>query len=82
MHQVAVELGRRRVEDIDAALTPFLAAAGAEVAAVAGVPWRFSSDDAVVLLLRLISRVAIVAPDAGGPHTTRLLDKLTAAPTQ
>lgn len=78
--QVACELGHRRVEDLDASLTPYLAAAAAELAALAGISWRFSTDDAPVALLRLMARAAIVAPDVGGPHTERLLEVLEAGP--
>ena len=64
------------VADIDPALLPFLAAAAAELASVAGIPWRFSTDDPAVALLRLIARATIVRPDASGPHTGRLLAQL------
>ena len=61
------------------AVLPAMAAAAAELALVAGVPWRFSLDDPPVALLRLIARIAIRAPDAGGPHTARLAAQLPAA---
>jgi hypothetical protein len=62
--------------DIDDALAPLLAAAAAEVALGTGIPWRYRSDDPPVASLRLIANVAVRNPDAGGPHTARLLDRL------
>lgn len=64
------------VADIDDALVPFLAAAGAESALVAGIRWSFGADDPPVALLRLIAKAALRCPDASGPHTTRLLAAL------
>ncbi len=64
------------VVDIDAALTPYLAAAAAEMALGAAIPWPFSADDAPVALLRLIAKAALASPEAGGPHTDRLLSEL------
>ncbi len=57
-------------------LTPAMAAAAAELALLTGVSWRFSPDDPAIALLRMIARVAIVAPDAGGPHCARLAEVL------
>lgn len=65
------------VHDIDAALVPLLAAAAAEVAFATGIPWSRSGDDPPVALLRLIAKVAIRNPTAGGPHTDLLLSHLT-----
>jgi hypothetical protein len=69
-------LGQLEVDDIDPALVPYLAAAAAELALVAGIPWRFGVDDPPVALLRMIAKVGIRCPDAGGAHTTRLFDRL------
>jgi hypothetical protein len=65
------------VADLDAAVVPYLAAAAAELTALAGIPWRSSSDALPVALLRVISKVGIVQPRAGGPHTARLLAVLS-----
>jgi hypothetical protein len=62
---------------IDTTRLSSLAAAAAELASVAGIPWRFSLDDPAVALVRLITKVAIAHPDASGPHTARLLAQLT-----
>ena len=62
--------------DIDPALVPFLASAGAEIGSVAGIPWTFSPDDPAVALVRLIAQVTLMCPDASGPHTARLLARL------
>jgi len=64
------------VADLRPALVPYLAAAAAELALVAGIAWRFSDDDAPVALLRMIAKVSIRAPGANGPHTLRLFDQL------
>lgn len=64
------------VSDISEQIAPYLAAAAAEVAFVAGVPWRYSADDPIVAMLRLFSRVGLKSPDATGPHTQRLFDEL------
>lgn len=69
-------LARIEVADIGAQLVPYLAAAAAELAFLAGISWRFSADDPAVALLRLIARVTMQQPQAGGPHTARLLDQL------
>ena len=82
---LAARLAERRVADIGADLLPDLAAAAAELGSVSGISWRFSTDDPAVALLRVIAKVAIVAPDAAGPHTTRLvtlLDHLGGAPAR
>jgi hypothetical protein len=69
-------LARIEAADIEATLVPYLAAATAELALMAGIPWRFSADDPPVSLLRMIAKVAIMQPHTGGPHTARLLDQL------
>jgi hypothetical protein len=69
-------LGQLEVDDIEPALVPYLAAAAAELALVAGIPWRFGVDDPPVALLRMIAKVGSRRPDAGGAHTTRLFDRL------
>jgi hypothetical protein len=73
---VAVHLGLLEIDDIDAELTALVAAAAAEVAHATGIVWSRDSDDAPVALLRLIAKVTIRNPTAGGPHTARLLDRL------
>ncbi|MFK8025337.1 MAG: hypothetical protein AB8G26_15375 [Ilumatobacter sp.] len=65
------------VAAIDASTVPLLAAAAAELALVSGMPWRFSTDDPAVALLRVIARATLTAPDAGGPHTDRLAAHLS-----
>jgi len=77
----AIDVNRRlallEVADIEAHLVPYLAAAAAELASIAAVPWRFAGDDAPVALLRMIAKVTIRHPDVGGPHTARLLEQLS-----
>lgn len=73
---IITELAAFEVADLPEQITPFLAAAGAEIALVAGIKWRFSADDVIVVLLRLISRGAIAKPGATGPHTQRLYEQL------
>lgn len=74
--QVNGRLAQLRVADLDARLLPFLAAGAAEMACEAGIPWRLSTDDPAVALLRLIAKVTLTSPDVGGPHTSRLFDQL------
>lgn len=74
--QVNQCLAGLRVGEIPAQLIPFMAAAAAEMALGAGIPWRFSADDPPVALLRLIAKAGIKDPQAGGPHTDRLLAQL------
>lgn len=74
---VSARLARLEVADIDPAWLPFLAAAAAELASVAGISWRFSVDDPAVALLRMIAKATITCPDASGPHTGRLLNQLS-----
>lgn len=57
-----------------------MAAAAAELALLAGIPWRFGADDPPIALLRMIARASLVAPDAGGPHCDRLADELESTP--
>ncbi len=73
---VCEQLAQMEVCDVDAPLVPYMAAAAAEMALVAGIAWRFSADDAPVALMRLIAKVAIKEPNAGGSHTERLLAQL------
>ena len=70
---ICEELAQYRVSDLPTAWVPFLAAAAAEVSRAAGLSWRIGSDDPAVALLRIVARVSIVAPDAGGVHCERLL---------
>lgn len=74
------QLARIQVADIEPSMVPFLAAAAAEMALASGTPWRISADDPAVALLRLIAKVGINHPHAGGPQTDRLLARLTAHP--
>ena len=74
--EVNAGLARIEVADIDPQIVPFLAAAAAELAFLAGIPWRFSADDAPVALLRLIAKATMLHPNASGPHTARLVDQL------
>ncbi len=64
------------VFDIKPSLVPYLAAAAAELALVAGMPWRFSTDDPAVALLRVIAKASFHQPLATGPHTARLFGEL------
>lgn len=64
------------VDDIDPALAVDLSAATAELALPAGLSWTFRADDPPIALLRMLARIAMRCPDAGGPHTARLLDRL------
>lgn len=73
---VTRRLALLELNDIDAALVPLLAAAAAEVALATGIPWRHSSEDSPVPLVRLIMKVAVRNPTASGPYTARLLDRL------
>ena len=68
-------LAHRSTDELTA-LAPAMAAAAAELALLGDVPWRFSADDPPVALLRMISRVALLAPDVGGPHCARLAEAL------
>lgn len=70
---VTARLALLEVAEIDPAWLPFMAAAGAELAHSAGIPWRFGDDDPAIVLLRLIAKATITCPDASGPHTSRLL---------
>lgn len=74
--QVNQRLGGLLVVEIEDQLVPFMAAAAAEMALGAGIPWQFSADDPPVALLRLIAKAGIKDPQAGGPHTDRLLARL------
>lgn len=69
-------LAQVEVAQIDDRLVPYLAAAAAELALLADIPWRFSADDPPVALLRMIARANLHQPTAGGPHTARLLQQL------
>lgn len=73
---VTAHLARLDVADIDPEWLPVLAAAAAELASIAGIPWPFSTDDPPVALLRLLAKVTRIRPDASGPHTGRLLARL------
>lgn len=64
------------VNDIDLTLLPLLAAAAAELAPMAGITWPSGGDDPPIALVRLITKVAVRNPNAGGRHTARLLDRL------
>lgn len=64
------------VVDIDATLAAHLAAATAELALLAGLPSRFGADDPPVAMVRMIAKITVRQPHAGGPHTVRLLDLL------
>lgn len=76
---VNARLAQFDIADIDAGLVPYLAAAAAELALVAGIAWPFSADDPAVALLRIIAKVTMRRPDAGGPHTARLHEQLVGA---
>lgn len=73
---VSRDFSSLEVRDIDNGLTPFMAAAAAELALLAGVEWRFSADDPPVALLRMIAKCGIIAPEASGPHTARLAEAI------
>jgi len=64
------------VAELPEHVVPYLAAATAEAAFVAGVRWRFSTDTAPVALLRMLSRAALANPTATGPHLQRLYEQL------
>jgi hypothetical protein len=73
---VSHRLALLEIGDIRPEWVPLLAASAAELASAAGLSWRFSTDDPVVALLRLIAKVTMVCPGASGPHTVRLLAQL------
>ena len=75
-YQAVDRLAEFEVHQIPDYITPFLAAASAEVASIAGIRWQFSPDDTVVVLLRIIARGAIAKPNARGPHTQRLFERI------
>lgn len=64
-------LARTEVCDLDPSLPPLLAEAAAELAGWAGIAWSPNADPPVALV-RLITKVAIRHPLAGGPRTARL----------
>ena len=74
--EVNALLAQYEVGNITPELVPYLAAAAAELAQIACFESRVPTADAPVSLLRLIAKVAITQPDAGGPHTGRLRDQL------
>lgn len=74
--EVNERLARIEVADLGAHIVPYLAAATAELALLAGKPWRLSADDPPVALLRMIAKVTMRQPHLGGPHTARLLEQL------
>jgi hypothetical protein len=74
--EVARRLAPIEIGDLGPDVLPFLAAAAAELASVAGIAWRFSTDDPAVALVRLIAKVTMTCPDAAGPHTARLVARL------
>ncbi len=74
--QANERLARIEVSEVSTRLVPYLAAAAAELALLAGVPWKFSADDPPVALLRMIAKAAMIRPHVGGPHTTRLYEAL------
>ena len=74
--EVNAALARYEVDDITDELTPYLAAAVAELALNADVPWRFGPDDAPVALLRMIAKVALHTPRATGIHLSALAQQL------
>lgn len=67
------------VVDLDPTVVEALTDAAAELAAQAGIPWLRRTDDPPVALVRMITKVAIRCPMAGGPHTALLLDRLRAS---
>jgi hypothetical protein len=73
---VTARLARLDVAEIEPSWLPLLAAAAAELASVAGISWRFSTDDPAVALLRLIAKITLICPGASGTHTARLLAEL------
>ncbi len=74
--QVVARLGAFEVSELPEDLTPYLAAASAELAIAAGSAVRFSPDGVTVAFLRMISRATLAKPDATGPHTQRLFEQL------
>lgn len=70
-------LGRYKIDDLPSELNPYLAAAAAELALDANLPWRLRPDDEVVVLLRLIARVALDNPQATGVQLRALYQRLT-----
>ena len=64
------------VAELPPVLTPYIAAAAAELTEQSDVAWRLSGDSAQIALLRIIARVTILAPDASGPHTAALIRQL------
>lgn len=69
------------VVDLDPTVVEALTDAAAELAAHAGIPWLRRTDDPPVALVRMITKVAIRCPMAGGPHTALLHDRLRASAT-
>ena len=78
--EVCELLAKLKVADIEASVVPYLAAAAAEMALGSGTAWRSNADEAPVALLRVIAKVAMSDPQAGGPHTARLLLHLRCRP--
>jgi hypothetical protein len=69
-------LARLEVSDLDVTFVAPLAIAAAELAELAGIAWRPSTDDPAVAMVRLIAKIAVRDPGVGGPHTAHLAERL------
>lgn len=74
--ELAHKLGTFKVDELADNITPYLAAASAELASMTAAPWLRNGDGLTVGLLRTIAREALVNPDATGVHIQRLFAEL------
>ena len=74
--ELSAKLGAYSLGELPPTFTPCLAAAAAELAEEANIPWRVTIDPAQIALLRLIAKITILAPDTSGPHTATAIQHL------
>lgn len=74
--EIVERLAQLEIAGIAESCFPAMAQAASELASASGLPSDITANDPPVAIVRLMTKAALMCPEATGPHTARLLTVL------